>query len=214
VFVVPHVVDTDYFDSESKVLMPQRQALRAEWGLNDAAVVFLFAGKFIDKKRPMDFVNAIERARSKETKIEGLMVGDGPLRESCEEVVRRNNVPIKFAGFLNQSQIARAYVAADALILPSNGGETWGLVVNEAMACGIPCFVSDRVGCGPDLVVAGQTGAVFPVGNVAALADLLASYAGDIDRRKLMAENARQQAQHYTIDIAVDGVLQALEAVS
>ena len=100
------------------------------------------------------------------TTVQGLMVGDGPLRGVCEDFVRVNRAPIRFAGFLNQSQIVEAYVAADVLVLPSDGGETWGLVVNEAMACKRPCIVSDHVGCGPDLVAVGETGVIFPLGDV------------------------------------------------
>lgn len=214
VFIVPHVVDTDYFESESQRLMPQRQTLRAQWGLDDAAAVFLFAGKFTEKKRPADFVRAIEQASLKETSVAGLMVGDGPLRTLCEDIARRKDIPIKFAGFLNQSEIAQAYVAADALILPSNGGETWGLVVNEAMACGLPCFVSDQVGCGPDMIIPNETGAVFPLGNTEELGALLAEFAVDRTRIGEMGEQAKEQAQKYTLSVAVDRTLQAVEIVS
>jgi glycosyltransferase involved in cell wall biosynthesis len=214
VFIVPHVVDTNYFESESKRLTPQRAALRAQWGLDDSTVLFLFAGKFTDKKRPLDFVNAIAEARSRGAEVEGLMVGDGPLRKRCEDIARRSNIPITFAGFLNQSQIAQAYVAADSLILPSNGGETWGLVVNEAMACGVPCFVSDQVGCGPDMIIPNETGAVFPIGNIEALSVLLAEFAADRTRIGRMAERAREQAGKYSVSVAVDRTLQAVETVS
>jgi glycosyltransferase involved in cell wall biosynthesis len=214
VFIVPHVVDTDYFADEAKRLAPQRNALRAHWGLDDAATVFLFAGKFIAKKRPLDFVSAIGDARSRGAKVAGLMIGDGPLRGLCEEAVRRDNTPIKFAGFLNQSQIAQAYVAADALILPSDGGETWGLVVNEAMACGLPCFVSDQVGCGPDMIISNETGATFPVGNTEALGALLIKFAADRTQNGRMAERAREQAGKYSVHVAVDRTLRAMEAVS
>jgi len=81
--------------------------------------------------------------------------------------------PASFAGFLNQSKMPSAYVAADVLVLPSDGGETWGLVVNEAMACGLPAIVSDAVGCAPDLIDEGQTGFTFPMGETKALADRL-----------------------------------------
>ena len=63
-----------------------------------------------------------------------------------------------------------AYVAADCLVLPSDAGETWGLVVNEAMACSRPAIVSDHVGCQVDLVEEGITGFVFPLDDVGALA--------------------------------------------
>jgi glycosyltransferase involved in cell wall biosynthesis len=65
------------------------------------------------------------------------------------------------------------YAAADLLVLPSDHQETWGLVVNEAMACGVPAVVSDAVGCGPDLIDRGRTGAVFPLGNTTALAEAI-----------------------------------------
>jgi glycosyltransferase involved in cell wall biosynthesis len=144
-------------------------------------------------------------------RIQGLMVGDGPLRAICERLVREQRVPIRFTGFLNQSQIVKAYVASDALVLPSDGGETWGLVVNEAMACSRPCIVSDRVGCGPDLVIPWVTGLTFPLGDVTALADSMLQFSGD--RRNLisMGMHARSRLINYSIETAVDGVIKSLE---
>jgi glycosyltransferase involved in cell wall biosynthesis len=78
--------------------------------------------------------------------------------------------PASFTGFLNQTEISRAYVAADCLVLPSDHGETWGLVVNEALASGLPCLVSDACGCAEDLV--GQQFS-FPMGDVGVLATKL-----------------------------------------
>src|SRR3954468_15941109 len=77
-----------------------------------------------------------------------------------------------FAGFLNQTEISKAYVAADVLVLPSDYSETWGLVVNEAMASGLRCVISDRCGCAPDLgPEAGNL--IFPCGDAQGLADQL-----------------------------------------
>ena len=81
--------------------------------------------------------------------------------------------PASFVGFLNQTEISRAYVAADCLVLPSDHGETWGLVVNEALASGLPCLVSDACGCAEDL--AGDEFS-FPMGNLNVLADKLARF--------------------------------------
>jgi glycosyltransferase involved in cell wall biosynthesis len=75
-----------------------------------------------------------------------------------------------FTGFLNQTQVSNAYVAADCLVLPSDYNETWGLVVNEAMASGLPCIMSDRCGCAPDLGNANGN-AVFSFGNIQDLAE-------------------------------------------
>ena len=82
-------------------------------------MVFMFSGKFISNKRPMDFVCAIEQSVRRNARIQSLMVGDGPLRAGCESLVQERRVPIRFTGFLNQSEIIKAYVASDALVLPS-----------------------------------------------------------------------------------------------
>lgn len=212
VFVVPHVVNTDYFESESERLKKDIKTLREQWGLQGDNVVFLFAGKFTEIKRPMDFVNAIGQAKQRGADLAGLMVGDGPLRTACEAAVKANNLPIKFAGFLNQSRMAEAYVAADALILPSTA-ETWGLVVNEAMACGRPCFVSEGVGSGPDMVISDVTGETFSVGNTEALSMMLSRQAVNRQHLASMGERARKIAERYTVAVAVASTIKAMEIV-
>jgi glycosyltransferase involved in cell wall biosynthesis len=214
VFFVPHGIDDDRIAAERCRLAPIRSELRMQWGLDEKAVVFVFVGKFIEKKRPMDFVRAITRAAHQGAAVHGLMVGDGPLRADCEDFIRKHDSPIRFTGFLNQSQIVEAYVASDLLVLPSDGGETWGLVVNEAMACGRPCIVSDYVGCGPDLVEIGKTGAIFPLGDVDTLADLIGGLARDPAKLAFMSEQVPRRIQKYSTQAAVDGVLQCLAAIT
>jgi len=114
------------------------------------------------------------------------------------------------ASFANQSEMSRAYVAADVLVLPSIS-ETWGLVVNEAMACGLPAVVSDAAGCAPDLIEAGKTGFTFPAGDPAQLAQRLASLLEmkqhGHDFRPALAEKMRT----YCVASAVSGTLEAVE---
>ncbi len=212
VFLVPHAVDNSFFQSQAEALAPHRSELREDWGLDREAVVFAFVGKFIAKKHPMDFVRALERAARERTGIQGLMVGDGPLRSECEHYVQTHRVPIRFTGFLNQSRIASAYVACDAVVLPSDGGETWGLVVNEAMASGRPCIVSDRVGCWPDLILPDQTGAIFPLGDVDALAKSVVRMAQPACLLS-MGVQSRRRIQDYSVPVAADAVVNCLEAV-
>jgi len=213
VFVVPHTVDDKRFASEAEHWIPKRDELRARWGLDPNATVFVFSGKFINEKRPMDFVRAVVEASRQGAKVCGLMVGDGPLRSECEALAEARSARIMFVGFLNQSEIAKAYVVSDALVLPS-GGETWGLVVNEAMLCGRPCFVSDRVGCAPDLIVPGETGESFPVGEVQALASLMTRYAERPEELRAMGDNAERNIARCSVQAAVDGILLALGSVA
>jgi glycosyltransferase involved in cell wall biosynthesis len=213
IFLVPHTVDIDAMGGDADRLRSIRSELQKGWTLDPNVTTFVFVGKFTETKRPMDFARAVREAAKQNGAVQGLMVGDGPLRSVCQDFVHTHHVPISFTGFLNQSQIIKAYVAADALVLPSVG-ETWGLVVNEAMACGRPCIVSDRVGCGPDLIDVGRTGAIFPLGDVDALAALMTGLAQDPCHLAFMSTEARRRIQKHSIQAAVEGVLQCLSAIT
>ena len=193
-YPTPYAVDNKRFAMQAAALKSQRLGLRRQWGIGDNSFCVLFCGKFIPKKRPTDLIEAarILISDGRLPNIHLLFVGsgelDGQLRQLCQVVYDADNtalasVPLaptksrapeplaSFAGFLNQMEISRAYVAADCLVLPSDYGETWGLVVNEALASGLLCLVSDACGCAEDL--AGDEFS-FPVGNFDALADKLA----------------------------------------
>jgi len=213
VFVIPHAADNEFFSCEAERARPVRGGLRKKWGLDPEAIVFAFSGKFIEKKRPMDFVRAIDLAAGRCTRFQGLMIGDGPLRPACEQYVRDHRAPVLFAGFVNQSQMPSAYVVCDALVLPSDGGETWGLVVNEAMACGLPAIVSDQVGCGPDLIVPGKTGSVFPLANVEALANQMLLMADDPVRLAEMGGCAAKIINNYSPASAVSNLVECLRTI-
>jgi glycosyltransferase involved in cell wall biosynthesis len=187
----PHCVDNARFATQARELRYQRQALRRAWGIQEDALCVLYAAKFISKKRPFDLVAAVQRLSfsDKFHHYHLLFVGSGELgaevRQRCRVVFDAERQTVRtrlehihcahspvasFTGFLNQSEMARAYVAADALVLASDTEETWGLVVNEAMASGLPCVVSDACGCAEDLVVPLDPRLCYPCGDVEALA--------------------------------------------
>lgn len=188
----PHCVDNARFAAQAAVARAVRAALRVRWGIPADAFCFLSVGKFIPKKRPLDLLAAVRRLqeRSPSRRLHILWIGSGELapalRAGCtihfdrESGLRPDASSMvgpaaSFAGFLNQSEIAGAYAAADALVLPSDAKETWGLVVNEAMASGLPCVVSDACGCAEDLVQPLRPDLCFPVGDIDALVAALAA---------------------------------------
>jgi glycosyltransferase involved in cell wall biosynthesis len=104
---------------------------------------------------------------------------------------------VRFLGFVNQSGLPETYTASDILVLPSSY-EPFGLVVNEAMLCGCPVVVSDRVGARFDLVRPGETGYIFPCGDVAALAAALSDALRDRSELHRMGEAARKRMETWS----------------
>ena len=116
--------------------------------------------------------------------------------------------------FQNQSSMPSVYALADLVVLPSYGpGETWGLCINEAMNLAKPVLVSSHVGCGPDLVIPGETGWVFPAGNQDALRASLADALSNPKRLKTMGQAARAHIEHYSYLEATAGLMSALRSV-
>lgn len=215
IFNGPYCVDNDYFARRAQALAPSRGQIRTEWNIAPEAIALLFCGKLIPKKRPLDLLRAVGLA----SRVKGsaryhvILAGDGPLRPECEGLSRELGLSVTFTGFLNQSAISRAYVACDCLVLPSDEGETWGLVVNEAMASGRPAIVSDRVGCHPDLILPDATGATFPCANVAALASVLDAWSHP-DRLAAAGAQARDHVGRYSVSQLVEGTVEAVWFVS
>jgi glycosyltransferase involved in cell wall biosynthesis len=132
---------------------------RKEIGVGIDKKVFLFAGKFEDKKRPVALMEAFLCSAPSKTVL--VMVGDGELGGQVRALAARHPEHFRVLPFQNQSKMPLVYRLGDALVLPSAYGETWGLAVNEAMACGRPALVSDRVGCHADVIRPGENGDVF-----------------------------------------------------
>ena len=152
----PHAIDNDRF-AEDKYT--EAIALRKKIGVKESELLILFAGKFEDKKSPLLLLNAF--LSIKKPDIHLLYSGNGALETQLKEKAG-NNMRVHFIDFQNQSAMPAVYQACDLFCLPSQGpGETWGLAINEAMACGKAVLVSDRVGCGVDLVKEGINGSIF-----------------------------------------------------
>ena len=129
---------------------------------------------------------------------------------SLEETPSSSSPAASFAGFKNQTELPACYAAADLLVLPSVS-ETWGLSVNEGMACGLPAIVSDAVGCAPDLIEPGVTGETYPCGDVAALAEAIVRFAPRLGREATTAALQRK-LESYSVEVATRGIISAVTA--
>ena len=205
----PHVVDNARLDAEYERLAPQREAIKAAFGIAPDRKVVLYCAKFMAKKRPLMLMDAFFEADLGNDWVL-LMVGDGELLPACKaRAAERESGKVVLVGFLDQNEVGRAYAVADVFVLPSAWQETWGLAVNEAMIFGCPIIASDQVGCGPELV-AGKCGLVFPYDQPRALSAALRRMAGDDDLRARCRLQARALIASWSVKEYLDGVRRAL----
>jgi glycosyltransferase involved in cell wall biosynthesis len=206
-FWTPYGIDGAFLAAERARLLPQREAIRAELGIAPEAVVVVYSGKLIERKRVEDLLRATRRLPGRNVRL--LIIGDGPCRRRLSDCSRRLGLDAVFVGFQNQTQLPRFYVCGDVFVLPSRH-ETWGLVVNEAMSFGMPVLATSAVGAGADLIVPGVTGFSFSVGDDAALAAHLDALIVDRDRRTAMGAAARDLVARYSYQECTAGIMSAL----
>jgi glycosyltransferase involved in cell wall biosynthesis len=204
-----HSVDNAYFTERSQEARRDPVAARREFGLPEGGVLFVFAGKMLPKKRPFDLLDGFARAGLGRRAVLAY-VGDGPLAADLEARVRSLGLgeTVRLLGFRNQSELPRILGACDALVLPSDF-EPWGLIVNEAMACGATAVVSDCVGAWPDLL---EPEHVFPVGDVDRLAEILRALAlGPEAELRRIQSRAFERIAAWGIEQTADGVLRGVD---
>lgn len=145
-YVVPNPI--------ASLSLPERQhlreSLRNSWNVRPDTRVVAFFGKLIPKKNPDLLLEAFKRLTAGQPPKQWMLlfVGSGSGEPALRLSAKWLGPQVQFAGFVNQKRLPALYLAADILVLPSRRqGETWGLVVNEALQAGCAVAVSDAVGC-------------------------------------------------------------------
>ncbi|MCO5936054.1 glycosyltransferase family 4 protein [Mucilaginibacter sp. RB4R14] len=167
----PHATDNLRFAADRSL---EAQHLRQKLGIGTNDLLILFAGKFENKKAPLLLLKAFLLLNKPNVHL--LFTGNGILEGPLKAVPNQN---VHFMDFQNQTYMPVIYQACNLFCLPSGGpGETWGLAVNEAMACNKAILVSDKVGCAVDLVKPGYNGAIFKSGDEKSLLKNLIALTG------------------------------------
>jgi len=202
--LAPHAIDNKRFsDTTPKNYEIEALSWRTELGYTPDDVVILFVGKLENKKQPDFLIDVFKACRGDNlNSLQLLFVGNGPLEDVLKAKADSN---IKFIPFQNQTKMPLVYRLGDVLCLPSKGpGETWGLAVNESMACETPVIVSNKVGCSYDLIDNKKTGYVFNYNNVQELKEIIVNL--NAFSLKAMGEKSKERIQDYNFLNIVEAI--------
>jgi glycosyltransferase involved in cell wall biosynthesis len=206
----PHSVDVARFAEPAQALEQEAARWRAQLGIAAGQTVLLFAGKFERKKRPVDFMRAVQRLRHPGIVL--VLVGAGELQDEIDAIAAADPGRFRVIPFQNQSRMPVVYRLGDLFVLPSAHGETWGLAVNEALACGRPVLVSDRVGCAAD-VVDPSCGRIFPWSDWPALEKAVNELAENEGKLAKMRVAAAARAWSFDVTATESALIAAMEQV-
>ena len=212
-FLLPYAVDNAWFQQQCTLAAGTRDNLRKELALEAGRPVILFASKLQTRKHCNDLVDAYKLLLT-EPQLWGyrmpylIIVGDGEEREALARQAAGLE-GVRFCGFRNQSELPRFFDLATVFVLPSRH-EPWGLIVNEVMNAACPVIVTDDVGCQPDLVTDGVEGCVYPVGDVAALADALRAVLAVPGAAERMGKRALDRVNSWSFEEDLVGLRAAI----
>jgi glycosyltransferase involved in cell wall biosynthesis len=207
ILTAPNAVDTDFFSQHAAVIRSNATTHRHALGL--PARFFLFTGRLAREKGVFDLLDAYDALAPEVRKEIGLVfVGDGAARSALHQrAAAISPGAIHFAGFKQREHLTTYYGLADVLVFPTHT-DTWGLVVNEAMACGLPVISSSAAGCVADLIESGWNGRIVSRGEIGELASAMYELAGNGELRSLMGQRSRQRIAHYSPEAWAAGMAQ------
>ena len=200
------VVDNAYFAEEAQKIRSDEGSTRKRLGLPER--YFLYVGRMSPEKNLYRLLEAYGRCQATESNGWGLvMVGDGPdyngLRDASERMGLR---AVVWPGFKQLDELPAYYALSNGFVLPSSV-EAWGLVVNEAMACGLPVLVSSQSGCAVDLVEEGGNGFTFDHGDVPGLVAHMDRLIAQSDHERLMmGRRSEEIIANYSLEAWAEGL--------
>jgi len=222
------VVDNQYFESESKIKREDRNISTKDLA---AKKYFLASARFVPKKNLLKMIEAYSLyqkqanrtsasssmlkdldAQQNTTHWDLVILGDGPLREEIEKLRAELGLlgSVHLPGFKEYNELPSYYAHAGAFVHASTT-EQWGLVVNEAMASGLPVLVSNQVGSSPDLVKEGSNGWTFDPLDIDQLAFLMWKIASDAPLRTVMGAKSREIIANWSLERFLTGAENAAE---
>lgn len=214
VFLTCDAVDNAFFREGAETARVRAEDVQDLPGLSDPTPFFLASNRFVARKNLPRLLRAYGAYRDRsEAPWRLVMLGDGPERAALESIAEEGGIDgVTFAGFRPIEELPAYYGLASAFVHAALV-EQWGLVVNEALAAGLPVVVSERVGSATDLVLDGETGFRFDPADIGALADRLVEVASMApEARAAMGRRGQKVVEGWSPEQFARGLWEAVEA--
>ncbi len=208
ILIAPNAVDNGLFAAQAEHTRTHAAEFRAKLKLPSRFI--LFAGRLVPEKGVFDLLEAYAKLESGLRSEVGLVfAGDGIAREQLAQQAKRIGPgTVCFPGFTQREDLARLYALAEILVLPTHS-DTWGLVVNEAMACGLPIIVSSVAGCSADLVEDGWNGYIVPPRDSEKLSLAIDSLLRQPELQQRMSARSSERIRNFSPEACADGLAAA-----
>jgi glycosyltransferase involved in cell wall biosynthesis len=209
IYTAPNAVDIEFFGQGAQEARDNAAALRQ--ALQLPRRYFLFVGRLVSDKGVFDLLHAYGALSAEVRAAVGLVfVGEGIARAELEKrAAAIASGEVHFAGFVQREQLPSYYGLAEALVFPTHS-DPWGLVVNEAMACGLPVISTSVAGCVADLVEDNWNGRVVRAGDTSQFAHAMNELTGDAALRSLMGRRGQERILRYSPEACAGGIAEAV----
>jgi glycosyltransferase involved in cell wall biosynthesis len=188
----------------------ERRAMSIRSGFS--GTILLYSGQLIERKGVANLLDTYKIVSSQHD-VSLLIMGSGPLENRLKQKVQHERIKnVHFLGFMNETDKWVYYLASDIFVLPTRL-DVWGLVVNEAMVCGLPVVCSKYAGAARDLVVDGENGRVVDPFDIAGFSLAIEQLATDKSKRQKMGSSSRTRIAEYSIEESAQGFLRAIDEV-
>jgi glycosyltransferase involved in cell wall biosynthesis len=211
IYIARHVVDVQYFSEEAAKARLNHSGVRRELDLQ--GVVFVYVGRMWWGKGTQTLLEAYAvLERELPSGVSLLMVGDGPEEAHIARMAMGQGLNVKMAGFHQRADLPRLYEASDVFVFPTLG-DPYGLVVDEAMAAGLPVISSTAAGEIHERVIDGVNGYLVPPNDPVALSDAMLRLAVDPALRKQMGARSSEMIRAFTPDSWAEAFENSIEGI-
>jgi len=211
IFIAPNTVDNEKFFYFNTQFKREKQRLKQELNIQNEKVI-LFVGQLIKRKGVEYLIKAYKKLKNEYCDVCLIIIGDGVLKDQLSELsISQNIKDVHFTGWVSEEKKITYYSIADLFVLPTLR-DVWGLVVNEAMCCGLPVVATKVAGCAADMIYQGENGFIVNPADVDQLYKAIKGIILNNELAHTMSQRSREIINNnFSIDNAINGFVSAIK---